>query len=165
MKRLVLMRHAKSDRGDPALPDHARPLNKRGRRSARALGDWLRAEALLPDEILCSSAARTQETCARLGLPLAPDLRERLYMAEPEAMLAEVQGAHGDTVLMIGHNPGIAEFAARLLATPPAHERFDDYPTGATLVAGFDIPDWSALREGTGRALRFVIPRELLPGE
>ncbi|MAU52687.1 MAG: phosphoglycerate mutase [Roseovarius sp.] len=163
MKRLILMRHAKSDWADPALPDHARPLNKRGRRSARALGDWLRGAGLVPGEILCSTAARTQETCARLRLPRAPRLLDSLYMAGPEAMLDALRAAQADTVLMIGHNPGIAEFAARLVATPPAHPRFDDYPTGATLVADFEIADWADLAEHTGRAADFVIPRELLP--
>ena len=69
MKRLILMRHAKSDWGDPMLPDHDRPLNKRGRRAASALGHWMREAGLRPDQILCSSATRTQETCARLALP------------------------------------------------------------------------------------------------
>ena len=114
MKRLVLKRHAKSDWGDPALPDHARPLNERGRRSATALGDWLRAMGALPDQILCSSSERTQETCARLNLPLAPELHDALYLAEAPDMLRVLRGATGSQVLMLGHNPGIAEFAARL---------------------------------------------------
>lgn len=163
MKRLILMRHAKSDWGDPALPDHARPLNKRGRRAARALGDWLRAGGLMPGEILCSTATRTQETCARLGLPLAPCLIDRLYLAEPAAMLDTLRAARADTVLMIGHNPGIADFAADLVAAPPAHPRFDDYPTGATLVADFAIEDWAALQVQSGDVMHFVIPRDL-PG-
>jgi phosphohistidine phosphatase len=142
VKRLILMRHAKSDWGTPGLPDHARPLNKRGRRSATALGDWLRAEGLVPGEILCSTAARTQETCARLGLPLAPRLLDSLYMAEAADMLAALRAVRADL--------------------PHDHPRFDDYPTGATLVAEFDIADWQDLQEGTGRAARFVIPRELL---
>jgi phosphohistidine phosphatase len=161
MKDLILMRHAKSDWGSPLLHDHTRPLNKRGQRSATALGDWLRAQDLIPDQILCSSSARTQETCARLRLPLAPDLHDALYLAEVPDMLGVLRGATGARVLMLGHNPGIAEFAASLVATPPAHERFDDYPTGATLVARFEIGDWADLMPGTGAVLHFVIPREL----
>jgi len=161
MKRLILMRHAKSDWSDPGLPDHARPLNKRGRRAAAALGHWLRETGRLPDEILCSTAARAQETLARLALPRAPVLLDRLYMAEPPAMLAALRRARGEMVLMIGHNPGIADFAARLVTAPPAHDRFDDYPTGATLVAEFDIDDWRALQEHSGRAADFMIPRSL----
>ncbi|MFU8836030.1 MAG: SixA phosphatase family protein [Roseovarius sp.] len=162
MKRLILMRHAKSDWDDPTLPDHARPLNRRGRRSAKALGAWLRTEGLVPGEILCSTATRTQETCARLKLPLAPRLLDSLYMAGPQDMLAALRTAHADTVLMIGHNPGIAEFATRLVAAAPEHPRFDDYPTGATLVTDFAIADWAALKEHTGQTRHFVIPRALL---
>jgi len=161
MKELILMRHAKSDWGSRLLRDHARPLNKRGRRSATALGEWLRAQDLIPDQILCSSATRTQETCTRLKLPLAPGLHDALYLAEAPQMLGVLRGATGARVLMLGHNPGIAEFAARLVATPPAHERFDDYPTGATLVVRFEIGDWANLTPGTGRVQHFVIPREL----
>lgn len=161
MKRLILMRHAKSDWDDPALPDHDRTLNKRGRRAASALGDWLRANGLVPDQILCSSATRIQETCARLALPLEPEIQRALYLAEAPAMLRALHAAHGDTVLMIGHNPGIAELAGTLLVTRPAHDRFDDYPTGATLVAEFDIDTWRDLQTRTGHATAFVIPREL----
>lgn len=161
-RTLILMRHAKSAWDDPMLDDHDRPLNKRGRRSATALGDWMRHAGLTPDQILCSSARRTQETCERLGLGLpAPPLPE-LYHASPAAMLDLLQQARGHCVLMIGHNPGIAEFAAALVADAPAHPRFADYPTGATLVAEFDIPGWDALTPGTGQARDFVIPRELL---
>ena len=77
-------------------------------------------------------------------------------------MLKCLSEAEGDTVIMVGHNPGIAEFADELMATPPRHPRFADYPTGATLVADFEIDDWSALEPGTGTATGFVIPRELL---
>ncbi|MEQ8902938.1 MAG: histidine phosphatase family protein [Roseovarius sp.] len=161
MKELILMRHAKSDWGSPLLRDYARPLNKRGRRSATALGEWLRAQDLIPDQILCSSSARTQETCARLKLPLSPELHDALYLAEVPDMLRVLRGASGARVLMLGHNPGIAEFAASLVATPPAHERFDDYPTGATLVVRFDIAGWADLAPGTGAVQHFVIPREL----
>ncbi len=162
MKELVLMRHAKSDWGSPLLRDHARALNKRGRRSATALGEWLRAQDLIPDQILCSSSARTQETCARLKLPVSPEFHDALYLAEIPDMLRVLRRASGARVLMLGHNPGIAEFAASLVATPPAHERFDDYPTGATLVVRFDIAGWADLTPGTGVVQHFVIPRELI---
>lgn len=161
MRQLILMRHAKSSSGDPMLGDHARPLNKRGQRAARALGQWLRAEGLLPDRILCSTSVRTRETCDRLGLALAPDLSDRLYLADPAEMLAVLRASHGARVLMIGHNPGICALAHALVEGPPAHDRFEDYPTGATLVAGLVIEDWSELSCGTGVVQGFVTPHEL----
>ena len=76
-------------------------------------------------------------------------------------MLDVLRKARGRCVLMIGHNPGIADFAQKLVATRPAHDRFGDYPTGATLVASFDAPDWAAVTWKTGQTIDFAIPREL----
>lgn len=161
-RELVLMRHAKSSWRVPAIGDHDRPLNGRGRRSARALGDWLRAAGHLPDAVLCSSARRTRDTLAGLALEAPVRCLDALYHAEPEAMLALLRQAQGARVLMLGHNPGLADLAQALVAVPPAHPRFADYPTGATLVAAFDIAGWGALRPGTGRVLDFVVPRDLI---
>ena len=73
-----------------------------------------------------------------------------------------LSGGVGQNVLMIGHNPGIAEFAGRLVMTKPDHPRFWDYPTGATLVVTFDVATWSDAGIGTGKVMHFVIPRELM---
>ncbi len=69
MRRLLLLRHAKSSWSDPTARDHERPLNDRGRRAAPLVGDYLRREDLVPDLVLCSSARRTCETLARLDAP------------------------------------------------------------------------------------------------
>lgn len=161
MKRLILMRHAKSSWDDPAQEDHERPLNARGRVSARVLGDWLRHRGDLPDEALVSTAARTRETFMRLKIACDTRFRDALYLAEPEEMLKALREAESGAVLMIGHNPGIAWFAQSLVAAPPPHPRFMDYPTGATLIAEFDVESWQEVGTGTGRAVAFIIPREL----
>lgn len=160
-KRLILMRHAKSDWSSAAKGDHDRPLNGRGRLSATALGDWLRTKKIIPDQALISSATRTRETFARLGVACDTEFQKGLYLAEPNEMLASLRNASGDTVLMIGHNPGIAELAEILVAQPPEHSRFFDYPTGATLVVDFAIDGWDALKPSSGDVQEFVIPREL----
>ena len=160
MRRLILMRHAKSDWNHPGLGDHDRPLNRRGTVAAKALGDWLRNSGYVPDEVLCSSAERTGQTY--LGLALDADtpvnFSRDLYLAEAGDMLNVLRQATGSVVLMIGHNPGICELAHRLVGDPPDHIRFEDYPTGATLVVDFDT-DWPDITTGTVTA--FVIPREL----
>ncbi|MEM6482439.1 MAG: histidine phosphatase family protein [Pseudomonadota bacterium] len=161
MRRLVLMRHAKSSWDSPMLSDHERPLNARGKRSAAALGDWLRTNAIMPDQALVSDAARTRATLAGLDLSLEPSLLSRLYHAGPETMFETLRDATGSCVLMIGHNPGIAEFASFIVSYQPDHPRFYDYPTGATLVADFDIEEWTELRQGSGQLHAFVVPREL----
>lgn len=160
--RLILMRHAKSSWDDPRHTDHERPLNKRGRSSATALGDWLRQSGHVPDLALVSSSARTIETFDRLQLTCDMDELPSLYHAGPQAMMDALQQARGATVLMIGHNPGIADFAAQLVTQPPTHPRFCDYPTCATLVAEFPKTEWAAVRFGTAAPIDFVIPRELV---
>lgn len=162
MKRLILMRHAKSSWNDPLQSDHDRPLNGRGRRSATALGDWVRAQGYAVDQALVSTATRTRETFDRLALDCEATYLERLYHAGAHNMQAALLAATGDCVLMLGHNPGIAWFAHSLVSRMPDHPRFDDYPTCATLVAAFDIADWRELRAGTGAAEAFVIPRDLM---
>ena len=163
MRRLILMRHAKSDWNHPELSDHDRPLNKRGRASAKALGAWLRRKGHAPDQVLCSSSQRTGETL--LGLKLDPEPQtsfvRALYHASPEGMMDVLRSAQGTCVLVLGHNPGISFFAHQLLTEHPDHIRFDDYPTGATVICDFAIQDWADVDWRQGQLVDFVIPREL----
>ena len=163
--RLILVRHAKSDWTDPVGSDHARVLNPRGRKAAVRMGKWLAAQGVTPGEALVSTAARTRETWALMApeLPGAPEPRflDALYHAGPDVMLRALQTAEADTVLMLGHNPGIAAFARWLLDEPPKHGRFADYPTCATLIARFDVADWGGVGPARGVAEAFAIPREL----
>ncbi|MBO9401143.1 histidine phosphatase family protein [Shimia sp. R9_3] len=163
-RTLILMRHAKSSWDDFNQPDHARPLNKRGRASAHALGKWLALQALLPQEVLCSSSERTRETLDRLTLPNSPQVSylDALYHAPADTMLHSLRAASQLTVLMIGHNPGIAYFADQLAARDPDHPRFHDYPTAATTIFHFDLKEWKDVQYGAGDVVDFVIPRELM---
>lgn len=160
MRRLVLIRHAKSD-WSAALEDHARPLNARGRRSAPLIGAWLQEAGYLPGEVICSDAARTRETFDGLGIDAPASYTRLLYHAEAPDILEVLRAASAETVALIGHNPGIGDFAGWIVATPPAHPRFHDYPTAATLVAEFAIDNWRDADFGMARAVDFVIPREL----
>ncbi len=162
-RTLILTRHAKSSWDDPTLGDHDRPLTKRGRKSAAAVGAWLREHGWLPDEVQSSTSARTRETWERMGLQADKITFQRdLYHAGARAMLTQLRQATGQTVLMLGHNPGIADFAERLVRQAPDHERFFDYPTCATTVIRFDIADWMGLEWRSGEVQGFVIPRALL---
>ena len=162
MKRLILMRHAKSDWSGGGQ-DHDRPLNARGRRAASEMGDWLRAEGLVPDQVLCSSSMRTRETLERLALPedVAVTYTRQLYLATHHDMLEVLRGADGAVVLMLGHNPGSGIFADHILSEVPDHPQFSRYPTCATLVAEFDIADWRDADWGNANARHFIVPREL----
>lgn len=164
MKRLILTRHAKSSWDDPMTPDHDRPLNERGKAAAADLGQWLASRGYAPQEVLCSDALRTRKTFSGLApaLPGTPvlELKPALYHAGPDVMLAVLRHATADTVMMIGHNPGIAEFAERLVAHPPASPDFHRYPTGATLVADFAVASWADVGFGAGITVDFFVPRE-----
>ncbi|GGH40638.1 phosphohistidine phosphatase [Cribrihabitans marinus] len=162
-RTLILTRHAKSSWDTPGQPDHERPLNKRGRASAEAIGRWLDAKGLRPDLVLCSAAVRTRETWDRMKLEAGEErFTDLLYHVTANQMLRALNAAQGRTVLMLGHNPGLADFAASLVAEPPEHARFEDYPTGATLVLDFDTDDWKRVAWHMGQVREFVLPRELL---
>ncbi|MFN4157747.1 MAG: SixA phosphatase family protein [Gemmobacter sp.] len=166
MKRLILTRHAKSAWDDPLTPDHDRPLNERGKVAAADLGQWLASRGYVPGQVLCSDALRTRKTWSGIApaLPGTPilDLKPTLYNAGPDVMLAVLRHASADTVMMIGHNPGIAEFAHRLVTRIPPHDGIQKYPTGATLVADFACETWAEAAFGTAAPIDFIVPRELV---
>lgn len=162
---LLLIRHAKSDHGGPSLPDHERPLSKRGRHDAPRMGRWIAGQGLAPEEVLCSDAVRTRQTLDLMipEWPEPPRLshRRELYHAPPEAMLAVLEEAGAERVALVGHNPGIGALAARLAREAPGHPRWDDYPTCATAALGFEGDSWLGIREGRGKVLAFAIPADL----
>ena len=159
MKRLILMRHAKSDWSHPGLSDHDRPLNKRGRAAAPAMGAWLIAEGFAPDQALVSSAARTQETFRLSALTCPARTEAALYNAEAEAILKVIKGADeaADTVIVIAHQPGMQETANRLL---PDWE-IDEYPTAKAAILEFDSPSWFEVTWGEGRLVAEMAPKQL----
>lgn len=161
--RLILTRHAKSSWDDPLIEDSQRPLNARGRAAARELGDFLASRGLEPEEVLCSTATRTRETwdcVASAVIETRPEISyiEDLYHASPEMMLHALRTASAPTVMMLGHNPGIAEFAATLPAKPIYDPDFRKYPTCATLIVDFQIGGWSDIEPGQGSVLDFFTP-------
>ncbi len=160
--KLILTRHAKSAWDDPLIADHDRPLNRRGRLAAMELGQWLASRGYIPDTILCSDALRTRETweivSASLPAALAAEMKPSLYHASPDTMLAILQNSKAGTVMILGHNPGIAALAALLPAIPPADPEFERFPTAATLVAEFAVPVWADISTGSAQVLDFFLP-------
>ncbi|MEL6645179.1 MAG: histidine phosphatase family protein [Pseudomonadota bacterium] len=162
---LILTRHAKSSWHDPKLDDFDRPLNDRGRKSARAIGAWLAARDLVPQEVLVSGARRTVDTWTGIAtqMPVQAPMRSEpaLYHASAETIRNTLRGATAPIVLLIGHNFGIGECAGRLVAAAPDHPKFAQYPTCATTVIQFPGPTWRDVKWGEGQVLEFVVPREL----
>lgn len=164
--RLILIRHAKSSWDDPFGDDHARVLNKRGQSSAAAIGTWLAEKGYVPDVVLCSDAARTQETAELILQALSPSpalqLSGRIYHASPDTLLDVLQQQKAHTVAIIGHNPGIGMLANAIVKSAPKHRRFSDYPTCATTVIDFEQSEWSQVRLHQGNCHDFVVPRDLI---
>ena len=119
VKRLFLLRHAKSSWATPGQADHERPLNGKGREACALLAAHFAAASIRPARVLCSTATRTRETLQRIAAelgwkPLA-DYREGLYLASAANLLKAIQGAGTtESLLLIGHNPGIEDLAADL---------------------------------------------------
>jgi phosphohistidine phosphatase len=167
MKTLYLLRHAKSSWNDETLADHERPLAGRGRKAAKRIAEYMRAEGIVPALGLCSSARRARETLERL-LPgpngdMEVEIEDDLYAAGAEELLARLRRVPADvpSVLLIGHNPGLEQLAASLAR---AGERLPDleakYPTGALAVLAFE-GSWDGLRPGVAELTAFVQPRDL----
>lgn len=169
-RRLVLMRHAKSDWPD-GVPDHDRPLAKRGRRDAPLIGRWLGESGYVPDAVVCSTAARARETWALASSGLAgaapaaaPAVRyePRVYEATVLSllMLAREFEPGWRTALVVGHNPGLAELTLGLAGS--SAEQVRAFPTAFTAVLGLPGP-WAEAAPGEAALLSFCIPAGLRP--
>lgn len=172
MRRLILMRHAKSDWPD-GIVDSERPLATRGREAAPVMGRYLLDEKLIPDYVVVSPARRTQETFDLVSAGLPQDIRHRIdgriYEARPEALLGVIHDTPSATrtLLLIGHNPGLAELAGILTGQGDryAFARIKTkYPTCGLAVLDFPVESWAGVAKGAGRLERFVTPATLGSG-
>jgi phosphohistidine phosphatase len=170
MRRLLLLRHAKSCWDEPELADVDRPLASRGRAAAPAIGRYMGAEGWQPDLALCSPAVRVRETwqlvAPALGAPIPTKTLRSLYLASPSRLLATVRriAPKVRTLMMIGHNPGFGRFAVDLCGEGPrkALERMGSkFPTAALAVIDFDVDQWSEVAVAGGRLVAFVRPKDL----
>lgn len=170
MKRLTLLRHAKSSWPDPPLDDFDRPLNARGRGAATLMGAYMAEQGLTPDFILCSSAIRTRQTLA-LILPnfnnAEAHYTDNLYLASPAAMRAQIKTAPDsyNHVLVIAHNPGIQmlalDLADRSSADKGALQKIEHkYPTAGLAYFECAVVRWSDIVKGALRL--FMTPKMLL---
>ncbi len=169
MKRLGLLRHAKSDWDDGAARDLDRGLNERGRRGAAAIGRHIADQGIRWDAVIASPAERVRRTLEESGLLLAPEYDERLYLADSATLMAVLRGLEGDphAVLLVGHNPGLQELLFNLVdpATEDAlfAQAANKFPTAAFAVLDLAIPHWRELEPGCANLVHFARPRDLDP--
>ena len=167
MRRLMLLRHAKTERAAPGERDRDRKLMQRGRADAAAVGAYMAHHGLVPELALVSPARRAQETwalaAAAFGKPPRMVSDERIYNATPQA-LADViaDAADAGTLLLVGHNPGLQELAMQLIAAGDVAMREqlkEKLPTAGLVVIDLPVDDWSLIHPAAGRIDRFISPR------
>jgi phosphohistidine phosphatase len=162
MKTLLVLRHAKSSWNDPQLDDHERPLNERGRRDGPRMGKLVREYGLIPDIVISSDAVRARLTAeavaaaARYAGEILLD--PHLYLASPADIVSLLRTVreNAETVMIIGHNPGLEELVEQL--TGERH----DLPTAALAHIVLEIDQWRDLERSTrGTLLGHWRPKEL----
>jgi phosphohistidine phosphatase len=172
MKRLTLLRHAKSGDDGTVARDFDRPLNAKGRRAARAIGRYMRDRALRFDTVIASPATRVAETLqeveALYGSGLAAHWNKTLYLATPDELLDAVHAApaEAESLLLVGHNPGLEQLVLRLVPHGADRARSEveiKYPTASLVEMAFPVDRWDEVADGRGDLVRFVRPRDLDP--
>jgi phosphohistidine phosphatase len=162
-KTLLILRHAKAEPAGDFAEDHLRPLAERGHVQAKAMGEYLREFRLKPQHILCSTATRTRETLDGLTLDVPVAFSEKLYLASAGELLVMLNALpeSAETVLIVGHNPGMHELVALLTydaAREDDIERLrDGFPPCALAMLTFDRP-WANLTPDACQLARFVTP-------
>ena len=178
MRRLMLLRHAKTEHDAPSGHDQDRRLDERGRLDAAAIGTWIGRHPPLPDAVLVSTAVRAQQTweiardamkdavreqaAAATGRIARRTLRRRADAASADHPLAEVTDPA--RLMLIGHNPGMHELALMLAGSGDAAAKKsleDNLPTAGLAILDFAIDDWNDVAFRRGKLVRFTSPKLL----
>jgi phosphohistidine phosphatase len=166
MKRLYLLRHAKSSWDDPGLADRDRPLASRGEEAAARMASYLATHEIRPDLVLCSSAVRARQTLERIEPALEGirvQVEDDLYEAAAGDLLERLRGLPEDvgSVMLIAHNPGLQDLALDLAAEGDTLDRLrEKFPTGA--LATLELTGgWRDLGHGSARLAGLVLVKEL----
>jgi phosphohistidine phosphatase len=164
MKRLMLVRHAKTESLMDAESDFERQLKKRGHKDARLVSDHLIGKLMVPDLIISSPAARALQTArimaGAFNIPEAdivenPLIYDGFSVDDLLDSIAKV-AADENSVMVVGHNPDIPHFAVQLTG-----DNFFHFPTSSTVIVGFSVSNWSDIKARHGRTELFVYPKKL----
>ena len=170
MKRLTVLRHAKSSWDEPGLDDFSRPLNERGWKSARRMGRELKDRGIRFDLVLASTATRVRETIQGVQeeYDFAAPIRfeQDIYLAATQALISLVRDLPDDveSPLLVGHNPGLERLIVELTHDDAKGWRdriAGKYPTGALAVIELPAGKWSEMKRGSGEIVELILPRGL----
>ena len=170
MKRLAVLRHAKSSWDDPDLDDFNRPLNERGWKAARRVGRELKRRGMRFDLVLASTAARVRETIdgveEKFDFDAPIQFEQQIYLAGDAALLALVQSLSESISLplLVGHNPGLERLILNLTGNDPDGLRrrvAGKFPTAALAVIELPAAAWADVKPGSGTIVELILPKEL----
>jgi phosphohistidine phosphatase len=174
MRRLMLLRHSKTENDAPSGRDRDRRLDDRGRRDAAEIGGWIGRHPPFAGSVLVSPAVRAHQTWeiawqAMKALVPEPqvELVPELYGADPSQLLETIRDASAadpKTLMLVGHNPGMHELALALTGSGDAAGRkalADNLPTSGLAIFDFGIDDWADVAFRRGRLVRFMSPKLL----
>jgi phosphohistidine phosphatase len=172
MRRLMLLRHAKTESEAPSGRDQDRRLDERGRKDAAEIGNWIGRHPPFADLVMVSPAVRAHQTWeiaweAMKDHARAPKVEflPELYGADPAELLESIRGAVATDpkrLMLIGHNPGMHELALALTGSGDNAGRkalSDNLPTSGLAVFDFAVDDWSDVAFRRGRLVLFVTPK------
>lgn len=173
MKRLTLLRHAKSDWDDPVPRDFDRPLNRRGEKAALLMGEFAAKRKMRFDLLVASPAVRVVQTLDTFftgyGETLDPRWDRRIYLASSPTLQDVVRDLpdSAESVLLVGHNPGLEELILDLVPDDGASPLREDvevkFPTASLAVMDLPIERWTQLEENGATLVSFTRPRDLDP--
>jgi phosphohistidine phosphatase len=174
MRRLMLLRHAKTENDAPSGRDQDRRLDDRGRKDAAEIGGWIARHPPVPDAVLVSPAVRAHQTweiaaaaMKELARPPHVELLPELYGADPSQLLQSIHAASAtdsQRLMVVGHNPGMHELALALAGSGDAAGRralSENLPTSGLAIFDFEVDDWADVAFRRGRLVLFVSPKLL----
>lgn len=166
MKILYLLRHAKSSWKEPELSDFERPLNRRGKKDAPAMGAFLKAKNIRLELIVSSPAKRAKKTAKKVAKAMGYP-KEKIYFNREiyEANVADLFGIVHElsdqlsSVMLVGHNPSLNDLANLLLPESP----IENIPTAGVVAIAFEVNSWREIEENTGKLIFFEYPKKIFP--
>jgi len=161
MKKLVIIRHAKSSWDDPFLNDHDRPLADRGLKDAPKMAKRLKKEKIYPDAIISSDAERAKTTAiiTAESLDFSPKrivFNKDLYHGPVPQLLSEIKNTDDDvkTLFLVGHNPGLNDLIWKFGG------EIDNLPTAGQFGLKFDVKSWDEISAKNAKFWFFDYPKK-----
>ena len=160
MKKLFIIRHAKSDWQDSTLDDYDRPLNKKGEKNAPFMGQLLKEKNIKPDIIISSPAKRTMQTAQLIAQEVGfeKNITPNQYIYEAfvtmlQETISYIYDEH-ETAFLVGHNPGVSALAYTYCNMK------ENLPTCSIVEIEFDCDSWMDASKDNAKLISYEYPKK-----